>query len=804
MNFNKNSDETVPPATSRKYNRLSHPTIISILLFMTLFQIYGCGPLGITDPESDSPFGRNESQPKKNWEIKRTLISNEVNCIAADPENVWIATAKGVSRWHRSENQWFHYTMENGLANDMVNAVAIDGKWVWFATDEGVSRYDSDTNTWTTYRSIDGLASDEVSSVAVDGNYVWFGTSNGLNRYDKTIDSWAVRTRKDGLVSRIVTTIAVEPEYVWVGTDREINPDPHGWDEDPRFSKGGVSRYHRDTDSWNNYTKSDGLIDNEIATIAVDDDSVWFGTQHKGVSQYNQVDQTFVKTYTKTDLLKSNIISCIRSDGFQVWFGTANAGVHRYIKPVNTWVHYTKVDGLASNHVSWIMTQGTDVWFASKEDGISRFDKVTGEWTRYTQADFLADNDIRDITQDSSGKLWIATVSGLSIFSPQEQTWEVISKEDGLPTNYVMSVNVTVLPSTQSEKDFVDGHNRNSNNPAIWIGTAQGLGACSHPGGKWHIYRPTEGEAFVTAVAAAEIGQDAPANTRHLWLGTNLGPAMYDLDAKKWNQLKLPDDPKNPRITSVLVQNGHVWFAGVDGIWQYTVTDKHMQNMSKGLINRSINTILAIDNTLWVGTQAGLAKFDSSKQQWIPISFGDNAKAEGRSSSITALSSHEGVLWVGTPRGLGKWTVATEKWEPCKITYNIRDIVCDKGKKLWLATPIGLVEYNISDGKEVLHQSCPVRHPLVETQVSHIMFDEDYIWFSNWKFSRNGGILRYHRPTQTWQRFTRFDIFTIVWTVFVFFMDIKQESGYPFRKHKFERIFQMTPLSYLDNMLSDF
>ena len=45
---------------------------------------------------------------------------------------------------------------------------------------------------------------------------------------------------------------------------------------------------------------------------------------------------------------------------------------------------------------------------------------------------------------------------------------------------------------------------------------------------------------------------------------------------------------------------------------------------------------------------------------------------------------------------------------------------------------------------------------------------------------------------------------TIVWTVFVFFMDIKQESGYPFRKHKFERIFQMTPLSYLDNMLSDF
>ncbi|MYI93118.1 hypothetical protein F4083_02170, partial [Candidatus Poribacteria bacterium] len=250
--------------------------------------ILGCSPLGITDPESDIPFrdSQQRKKTKKTWQAKRTLISNEVNCIAADTDNVWIATAKGVSRWKRNENRWVHYTMENGLANDAVNAVAIDGQSVWFATQEGVSRFDTETESFTSFRSIDGLASDQVSSIAIDGNYVWFGTSNGLNRYDKTIDSWAVRTRKDGLVSRVITSLAVEPEYVWVGTDKEINPDPHGWDDDPRFSKGGVSRYHRDTDSWNNYTKSDGLIDNEIATIAVDEDSVWFGTQHRGVSQY--------------------------------------------------------------------------------------------------------------------------------------------------------------------------------------------------------------------------------------------------------------------------------------------------------------------------------------------------------------------------------------------------------------------------------------------------------------------------------------------------------------------------------------
>ena len=743
-----NTDESKPPSMCSRHKCWSTVRIAYNILLIPVFLIVGCGPLSMPDPKSDTPFSDSrEEKPKKTFPVKRTLISNEVNCIAADSDNVWIATAKGVSRWIRYEDKWLHYTMEDGLANDVVNAVAIDGKWVWFATDEGVSRYDTDTDTFTTVRSIDGLASDQVSSIAVDGNYVWFGTTNGLNRYDKTIDSWAVRTRKDGLVSRIITTIAVEPDYVWVGTDREINPDPHGWDEDPRFSKGGVSRYHRDTDSWNNYTRTDGLIDNEIATIAVDDDSVWFGTQHRGVSQYNQVDQTFVKTYSKTDLLKSNFISCIRTDGFQVWFGTANAGVHRFIKPVNTWVHYTKEDGLTSNNVSWITTQGNDVWFASKEDGVSRFDKVTGEWTNYKQADFLADNDVRDISWDADGNIWVATVSGISVFSTHTRSWEVISKEDGLPTPYVMSVDIA---SQSSETELSDISKTSKKN--IWIGTARGLGSCTQLGRQWTFHRPTDGEAFVTVVAAGE-SSDNLGGAAKIWLGTNLGPAVYDSASQEWTQLPLPDSPKNPLILSVVLHDKNIWFAGAEGVWRYSVTDKQMSQVNDGLNNHYVNVMLSIDNVLWAGTQEGLAKYDSKQQQWIPVSL------KTKSTSITSLAHHEGVLWVGTPQGFGSYTIATEVWNSIDKIYNIRDILCEEDEKLWLATSTGLIEYNIPDSYEVVHQSRPVREPLVETRVSQIKFDGDYIWFSNWATSRNGGILRFHRPTNTWQRFTRLDIF---------------------------------------------
>ncbi len=146
-------DDSDPPSITCKHKWLSAPTVAYILLLIPLFLVVGCGPLGITDPQSDTLYANScpNSKPTKTWPVKRTLISNEVNCIAADSENVWIATARGVSRWKRTQDRWLHYTMEDGLANDMVNAVAVDGKWVWFATDEGVSRYDSETDTFSTF-----------------------------------------------------------------------------------------------------------------------------------------------------------------------------------------------------------------------------------------------------------------------------------------------------------------------------------------------------------------------------------------------------------------------------------------------------------------------------------------------------------------------------------------------------------------------------------------------------------------------------------------------------------------------------
>ena len=131
----KRSDESAPPITlesAELKRRHSYAVpVVCLLLLLPLFMVVGCGPLVTTDPQSSIPRDGSdvEIRPEKVWPVKRTLVSNEVNCIAADSDNVWIATARGVSRWERQQDKWHHYTMEDGLANDMVNAVVIDGEW---------------------------------------------------------------------------------------------------------------------------------------------------------------------------------------------------------------------------------------------------------------------------------------------------------------------------------------------------------------------------------------------------------------------------------------------------------------------------------------------------------------------------------------------------------------------------------------------------------------------------------------------------------------------------------------------------
>lgn len=651
------------------------------------------------------------TKAKAKWE--RALISNRIRAIAVDPENIWIGTDKGVSRFIKSEGRWVHYTKSDGLSSDVINAIAVDGDTVWFATDEGVTRFNPKTGSWRIYRSKDGLASDRVQCIAVDGSYVWFGTDGGLNRYDKRIDSWAVRTKKEGLPSDNITAIAVDQEYVWVGMGKERKDwrIRRFWEPRRKPGEGGVSRYHKATDSWNSYTARDGLVGEEITAIAIDEDSVWFGTRKSGISLFSKTDQAFVKAFSKADLLTSDMITAILVDGNQVWIATANGGVQRYIKSVNTWINYRAKDGgLPSDHITCIAVDGNDVWFGTYESGAVKFNKVTGEWTVYTVADRIADNDVRDIDLDGNGSIWIATPSGLSLFDPESSSWRNFDRKDGMVSDYLTSVLVTP--------------------DEVWVGTERGVQVLERRSGIWRFFGSVGGRDRPYVMTLSLIDGK-------VWAG--LSDGLVELEGGKWRRIEAFD---GRRVTAIGKWRDAIWVGTEEGLYRLGSGDPQI------VLKGRIRSIAPDGERMFVGTVDGV--------------YGINP--EGKAELIapdlcaTAILPDKAGLWIGTPTGLFRMGASGELERVEGISYLVRRIV-RAGGYLYLATDTGLIRYDPDGGAIEAYRNRFDRDPLLNPDAFDIQFDGDYIWFSNWAGTPNGCILRYHRPTDTWRRFTRFDIF---------------------------------------------
>jgi len=720
-------------------------TVFTIITLACLLSIASCltfTPGGGTPGQPEQEVVKGDTGTDEFVKVKgsvrreKVLLSNRVRCVAADDNNVWVATDRGVSRFFKNTEQWIHYTRSEGLVSDDVLAIVLDGDLAWFATTNGVSLYNTSSNEWKIFRRKEGLASDNVQCIAVDGNYVWFGTDSGINRYDKRIDSWALRNKKDGLSTNNIRSIAVEDEYVWAGTQPD-RPQGGGdfWDEGPR-SKGkpgaGVNRYHRRTDSWNTYSKADGLADDKITTIAVGEEDVWFGTRDDGVSLYSKTDQTFVKSYTKTDVLSSDKVNSIAVDGSQIWFGTANAGAQRYLKTVNTWVNYTTEDGLASNNITWIAIHGNEVWFATYESGLSRYSKVSNEWTTYVEADSLADDDLKVVKADSNGNIWIGTGLGLSVYDSQGKEWINYRKRDGLVTDYIMDVEIE--------------------NGSTWIGTSRGVGFMDGDTGKWKFYNRNNGlsEDFVTSLV--HTGKD-------VWAGVQGGVFRFKPDEKKWIDVGADFGLSDQLVTDLAFDgDSHLWIGTDDGIWKYQIGNGNATHygIDEGLTGNVINSIcIANKDLVYAGTQTGLYSYKDGVWEKVTLRLS--------SENIRALTLDDRILWLGTMSGLVKYD--REKGEVEKVDigkgFSHRSIrsICIKDGSLWLGTSSGLLQISKADGSLIEeYRTSLVNEPFRESNISSIEFDGDHVWFSNWSSSPNGAIVRYDRKTKTWRKFTRADI----------------------------------------------
>jgi hypothetical protein len=115
--------------------------------------------------------------------------------------------------------------------------------------------------------------SDTVTAILVDINGDrWYGSPRGLSYHTgpflKNPYSWENYTTQDGLIHNNIQSLAQDSSAaLWIGTH------------------GGVSRLQPADTSWLNYTSADGLLSNDVRDIAVAGDGQLFFATAAGLSQ---------------------------------------------------------------------------------------------------------------------------------------------------------------------------------------------------------------------------------------------------------------------------------------------------------------------------------------------------------------------------------------------------------------------------------------------------------------------------------------------------------------------------------------
>jgi ligand-binding sensor domain-containing protein len=169
-----------------------------------------------------------------------------------------------------------------------------------------------------------------------------------------------------------------------------------------------VYRYNPVSGAVTNFTKEDGLNDNNVESIYEDKaGNIWFGTEH-GVCRYDG--HSFTDMTAKEGLCKFDV-NCILEDRTgNFWFGMNGYGVCRYNPASGVVTNFTKEQGLGSDAVQCILEdKAGNLWFGERAGGVSRFDTASGRFTK-VNGEGCFSNQVMDIKEDKAGNIWFANL----------------------------------------------------------------------------------------------------------------------------------------------------------------------------------------------------------------------------------------------------------------------------------------------------------------------------------------------------------------------------------------------------------
>lgn len=353
--------------------------------------------------------------------------------------NIWMATDKGISQYINDE-QFITYNNKsydnNSLAHNIVFTLMEDESGlIWAGTYTGVSIFDS-KNIIELYKN-DPLDTNSISDNVVMGAYededglLWIGTGDrGLNIIDRktgNIDHIFEGDTKYDLSSNAINVISGKGNNIWVGT------------------RNGLNKINKDDMTIEKYKVEDGLIDNNIKGLFIDEkNNLWIGTPI-GLTVLN-IETNEITDFTSR-LIKAGIKEpYVRTvyedkdeDGVYWIGGYISEGLIKFDINKDTIEMYSKYEEngkqVIVNTIRTIVEDEENNLWIGTNSGLLKFNKIDKKFKSYTEKDGLANNIVYQILKDDDKNIWMSTNNGISKFDIKNNKFTNLSSTDGLQSN---------------------------------------------------------------------------------------------------------------------------------------------------------------------------------------------------------------------------------------------------------------------------------------------------------------------------------------------------------------------------------
>jgi signal transduction histidine kinase/ligand-binding sensor domain-containing protein len=513
---------------------------------------------------------------------------------------LWLGTQNGLFRWdgYGLRSIPVNPSQRGALPDGFINVLHKDRRgrlWVGTAAG-GLARLDPATGEVSLAEmGPSGLSHVSVLSMCDDGQgRLWVGTAAGLDHVDPdalAVDRHATQARAQGLPEARVNAVIQDGDGgLWAGTSVGLF-----------VLKPQAKAFVR--------VPLPGPGDDAPSVMSLMIDAaqrVWVGTRVRGVytvARGSLSAEPLRATEADDVRLSSDLVKAMLDlgDG-RVWVGTAGGGL-------------VEVDIRA--------------WTTRR---IRHYKEVEAS---------LPAGEVDTLLRDASGRIWVGTGVTLSSHDPMQRgiiTWFGVT---GRERHLAHPNPDVILP-------MPDG--------TVWLGVGEGVEIVDPVRGRIGQLESDPAKPQ-TALPKAHILSMARAEDGAAYIGTPQGLYRADMQQRTVRRVEVAGRKPTATASALCATGDRLWVGDIDGLWEIRLGPAgpiEVLSHEPLVLGRSHVTSIACSdpNTLWVGTRAGLARYDRTQRHidW-PETDAPGQLGMPRGFITSVRTDPRGRLWVSSYGG---------------------------------------------------------------------------------------------------------------------------------------------------------